>query len=94
MRQFPVVGIGSRGTRHHDQIDVAELHPLPSKCLARNSLQTVALSGVAYLLLGDCQTQSRGSGVAENRQNGEVPIGRPSRSCEYVLEVNRPEKTR
>lgn len=77
------------GAGHNNEVDTGKFMLIQPKGFTRKSLDTISVAGQSDVSLGDCKAQSRTACAIGSGQNGQVPIRRFERVCEYLLESAR-----
>ncbi|MFM2005022.1 MAG: hypothetical protein RLZZ09_677 [Pseudomonadota bacterium] len=77
------------GAGHNNEVETVKFMLIQPEGFTRNSLDAISVAGQSDVSLGDCKAQSRTVCTIGSGQNGQVPIRRFERVCEYLLESTR-----
>jgi hypothetical protein len=77
------------GAGHNNEVDTRKFMLIQPEGFTRKSLYAISVAGQSDVSLRDCKAQSRTVCSIGCGQNGEVPIRRFQRVCEYPLESTR-----
>jgi hypothetical protein len=77
------------GAGHNNEVETVKFMLIQPEGFTRKSLDAISVAGQSDVSLGDCKAQSRTVCTIGPGQNGQVPIRRFERVCEYLLESTR-----